>query len=79
MDCKPLYRQAILQNLRDAGCEEELIDRFLILWDAGNTADQLRLLSCYRCRLLEKIHRGQQQMDCLDYLIYHLKKKNGNG
>lgn len=79
MDCKPLDRQAILQNLRDAGCEEELIDRFLILWDAGNTADQLRLLSCYRCRLLEKIHRGQQQMDCLDYLIYHLKKKNGNG
>lgn len=74
MECKPLDRASILQNLQDAGCEPDVIERFLVLWDAGNTSDQLRLLSCYRCRLLDKIHQGQKQIDCLDYLIYHLKK-----
>ena len=39
--------QAVVQNLRDAGCDEETVERFLALEAAGDRREQLRLLDSW--------------------------------
>ncbi|UYZ82731.1 hypothetical protein MTZ49_08890 [Entomomonas sp. E2T0] len=68
-----------VQNLKDAGCKEAFIAKYIDLQAKGNTAEQLRILLRHRCQLLELLHEKQKQIDCLDYLLYSLKKsRNGN-
>ena len=38
-------REALLQNLKDAGCDPDIIARFMTCQDAGKTKDSLRVLS----------------------------------
>ncbi len=38
----------------------------------------IRMLRCQRCRMMEVLHKEQQKVDCLDYLIYQLKKCEDN-
>ena len=38
-------REALLQNLKDAGCDPDIIARFMTCRDAGKTKDSLRVLS----------------------------------
>lgn len=61
----------IIQNLKDAGCEQSFIDEFLKL----EKCSQLNMLTKHRINLLDKLHRSQKQIDCLDYLIFNLKQK----
>ena len=68
-------REAVLQNLKDAGCSPDIIDRFMICQDAGKTKDSLRVLATQRAALLEEVHASQFKLDCLDYLIYKLRKE----
>lgn len=67
--------EAILCNLQDAGCNPETITAFLEEWKAGKTTDALKLLATHRRSLLEEIHKGQKQIDCLDYLVYQMEKQ----
>ncbi len=66
----------ILENLEDAGCDEALTEQFEALWAKGDQKGQLRLLTGYRCLLLDEIHAGQKKLDCLDYLIYVIKTES---
>ncbi len=74
MDYKKPDVEAVEQNLRDAGCSDEFIATFMRVWEVGTTEEQLRLLSCQRCRLLDCVHAEQRKLDCLDYLRYQLEK-----
>lgn len=65
---------AIVQNLKDAGCDDELIAKYVSLQAKGKTDEQLRILACHRCRLINIVHENQKRVDCLDYLIYAMKK-----
>lgn len=65
----------IHQNLIDAGCEAAMIEKCLLLAKSGKALDMLPLLINHRKRLLDYVHNGQKQIDCLDYLIYSLKKQ----
>ncbi len=69
-----LSMDAITQNLRDAGCPEDFIKRFLVSLTNGTPAEQERMLAQERRCILEKIHDGQRKLDCFDYLRYALKK-----
>ena len=69
-----LSREVIVQTLRDAGCDECLIQRFLEMGESATLCDQLKLLSRHRCCLLEHMHAVQREIDCLDYLLWQLKK-----
>lgn len=64
----------IRQNLKDAGCPAELIQRFMKTLEAGAIQDCSRLLDNYRRVLLDDIHAGEEKLTCLDYLRYQLKK-----
>ena len=66
---------AIIQNLSDAGCDEDKIAAFIKDMREDKISDGLKLLSTHRRSLLEHLHESQKQIDCLDYLIYQLKKK----
>lgn len=66
--------QIVLHNLKDAGCDDTTINKYFKLKNEGREKEQLRLLLLHRASLLDKVHAGQQMIDCLDYLIYSLKK-----
>ncbi len=68
-------RDDLIQNLKDAGCDEKTINDFMDLSDRGNTAEELKLLSGHRKNMLDRLHDINRNISCLDYLIYQLKKE----
>ena len=67
-------KQAVIQNLKDAGCSQNTINRFMESLKNGEPKEQLRILSQHRQRLLDKVHIEQKQIDCLDYLVYQIER-----
>ena len=63
--------EKVRQNLVDAGCSEGFIDDYAA---TGSGSEQLCRLRQHRKELLRRIHDGQRQLDCLDYLIYQVKR-----
>ncbi|MBC5779840.1 MULTISPECIES: hypothetical protein [Blautia] len=68
----------IYQNLVDAGCNQKTIQRCMKLAQENNVEALLSQLCVYRKHLMEQTHNYQENIDCLDYLIYSLKKSNEN-
>lgn len=68
---------AVVQNLKDAGCDEEIVKKFMELAETGERQKQYRLLEKHRKNLLEKVHNREKQIDCLDYLVFQMKKEPG--
>ncbi|MCD7908931.1 MAG: hypothetical protein LUH04_14865 [Clostridium sp.] len=66
---------SVIQNLEDAGCDQETVAQFIELGMAGNWQNQLKLLEQHRKRLLEKVHKNEKRIDCLDYLVFQMNKE----
>lgn len=66
---------ALIQNLADAGCDQQTSEQFMKLEVTGEKQGQLKLLNKHRRFLLDSIHTVQKQIDCLDYLVYQIKKR----
>lgn len=64
------------QNLIDAGCSKDLIETCMELAKANKWKHLLPLLSKQRINLLDSVHDGQKQIDCLDFLVYSINKKH---
>ena len=64
--------QAVVTNLEDAGCDSELIEKFMDLLKTGRKEAGLSLLAKHRRFLLDCYHADQKRIDCLDYLIYKM-------
>lgn len=67
---------AIVQNLIDAGCGQELIAEFMADLRKENISKDLKLLAAHRRSLLDNLHKEQKRIDCLDYLVYKMTKGN---
>lgn len=65
----------IYQNLIDAGCDKSITEKCMLLVKEGWIFDMLPILTKHRKCLLDSVHKSQKQIDCLDYLIYSLKKQ----
>lgn len=65
---------SIYQNLIDAGCDKQTTDKCMAFLKEGRIAEILPILTQYRVALLHSVHTGQKQIDCLDFLIYKVKK-----
>ena len=74
MKGKAQQEVAFVTNLEDAGCDCDLARRCIALKDAGKMQEMLRELSGQRKQLLENLHVAQRQIDCLDYLLYKIRK-----
>lgn len=68
-------REAIIQNLEDAGCSAETIQLFLSYEENGKVNESLALLGRHRACLLDSVHLEQEKLDCLDYLIHRIRCK----
>ncbi len=66
----------IRRNQSDAGCDAPLIEHFLELMQNQKRKEQYRLLSQHRASLLEKLHQDQYKIDCLDHMIYTMRKED---
>lgn len=72
-------RQAVIQNLKDAGCTKEMIESFVARMDDEDMDELLISLEKHRCCLLHKVHERERQIDCLDYLVYQIKRTKKHG
>ena len=45
-------KERTIQNMKDAGCSEDIIDRFLLCYQAGDVKGELKVLSNHRQTLL---------------------------
>ncbi len=69
--------QGILrQNLIDAGCDQDTVRRCMELANEKKVAEIKQILARHRQALLDTVHAGQKQIDCLDYLVYHMEKQH---
>lgn len=68
----------LYQNLQDAGCDAQTTQACMVLAKAGNASGMLGILLKYRAALWQTVRAEQKKMDCLDYLIYALKKGEEN-
>lgn len=67
-------KENIVQNLRDAGCDEACIRDFVCRYEQGKPLEALRLLTAHHRHLLDTLHQEQKRIDCLDYLVYQMRK-----
>lgn len=66
---------SMVQNLKDADCDSETIEKFMADLQNGKEASGLKRLAAHRKNLLDSLHRNQKCIDCLDYLVYQMKKE----
>lgn len=73
MDIMPHYSlEDAIQNMKDAGCSPETIHSCISCIQRGRKEELMRKLDIQRSSLLDKVHEGERQIDCLDYLVYRL-------
>lgn len=65
-------REAVIQNLEDAGCAADIIDCCIVCMEQGEKNELLKRLEEHRIGLLNKVHEEQKHIDCLDYLVYQI-------
>lgn len=65
----------ILLNLKDTGCDSSDIELFFNYQKKGLLKRQLQLLADHKKNLLQCVHENQKRIDCLDFLVYQLKKR----
>lgn len=63
-------KQLLYQNLKDAGCDSEILKQCLALVLDRNISELLNLLAKHRKHFLDQVHIRHKEIDCLDYLIY---------
>ena len=71
-------KECLHQNLHDARCSKEQIERCMAFSDKGDLGRMLFILKEHRKELLDTIHANQKALDSLDYLIFQTEKKEGN-
>ena len=69
----------LIENLKDAGCSREDIDKIVALYSKGDMIGMEKAIRKTRREQLEKIHEFQQYIDRLDYLSYQLSQSGTSG
>lgn len=67
-------RQAVIQNLQDAGCTQKMVQHIMTQLEEDDFEELSKLLEQHRSCLLNLIHDKEKQIDCLDYLVYQIKR-----
>ncbi len=72
MTQKQMEEFKVIETLTDAGCNKGMIEDFLK--KAKNDSEMLRWLVGYRTIILDEVHKYNKELDCLDFLIYKIRK-----
>ncbi len=65
-------KEAVIQNLKDAGCAPDIIECCVACMEQGKKKELLKRLEEHRTGLLRKVHEEEKHIDCLDYLVYQI-------
>lgn len=65
-------KEAVIQNLKDAGCAPDSIAGCIACMEQGKKKELLKRLEDHRKGLLRKVHEDEKKIDCLDYLVYQI-------
>lgn len=65
----------VIQNLADAGSDADLIEKFMAYYRQGDEKMELHILEKHRSCILDNLHKAQKEIDCLDYLVYQIRKQ----
>ncbi len=65
-------KEAVIQNLKDAGCAQDIIECCIACMEQGKKNELLKRLEEQRKGLLNKVHEEEKHIDCLDYLVYQI-------
>ncbi len=65
-------KEAVIQNLKDAGCAQDIIECCITCMEQGKKNELLKRLEEHRKGLLNKVHEEEKHIDCLDYLVYQI-------
>ncbi len=65
----------LLRRLKDTACDTRMIRMFFQPEKEERTIRQLRLLSGHRKFLVQTLHEDREKIDCLDFLIFSLKRE----
>lgn len=68
------HTEDLIQNLRDAGCGSQTIERVCRLYSNGQVQDAVKMLRRHRCDLMDSLHESQGRVDCLDFLVWRMEK-----
>ena len=63
------------QSLRDAGCDEPLVQEIIRLYQDGRIKEALLKMKKDRCRLMDQLHESGRKIDCMDDLIRRTEKE----
>ena len=70
-------KECLRQNLTDANCSKEQIEKCIALSDQKDTRRMLTILKEHRKELLDSVHAAQKALDSLDYLVFQTEKGAG--
>lgn len=65
-------KKDLIRALQDAGCDDTAIDSFIKA--NGRKKDMLHILQQQRINILNILHPVQKQLECIDFLIYKIRK-----
>ncbi len=68
----------MIQNLKDAGCGLQTIEKVCKLYNNGQVQDAIKALRKHRCTLMDRLHESQERVDCLDFLVWRMEKAVNN-
>lgn len=64
--------------LAEAGMDLNSLKKLTALQQEGSKENQIRILRKFRFEMLEDIHKKQQCLDTVDFLISRIKQKGGS-
>ena len=70
-----MTEEQLIQCLKDAGCDKKTITCCCSSLSQDEKQRLEQLIKKHRCELVCKMHEDQKMIDCLDYLMYQLKKE----
>ncbi|MCM1087525.1 MAG: hypothetical protein NC419_05165 [Muribaculaceae bacterium] len=71
-------KEDVIQNLKDAGCNQETIKCFMECMEQDDVSGQMHLMEEHRKCLLNKVHEEEKKITCLDYLVYQVERNKNS-
>lgn len=71
-----MTEEQLIQCLKDAGCDKKTISSCCSCLSQDEKKQLEQLIKKHRCQLVCKMHEDQKMIDCLDYLMYQMKKES---
>lgn len=68
-------QEVLFQNLKDAWCSDEEIQTCMLQKEKGKISDLQTFLINHKKCMMKEIHSRQKAVDCVDYLLYQIKKE----